>query len=53
MATKHYCDRTGCGKEIQLTPKRVILSQNKSIDLCPECYKEMETLLETPPKPQI
>lgn len=48
MASKTYCDRTGCGREIPLSPKRIKL-QGREMDLCNECFADVATLLETPP----
>lgn len=49
MATKIFCDRKGCNKEIPIAPKTVQLSGKTKLDLCDGCYAEVQHLLDNPP----
>lgn len=42
MATRMYCDRQICNKEILGRAYRLRLPLNKESDLCEDCSKEFE-----------
>lgn len=50
MATRTYCDRPSCGKEITETAYRLVLPLKKEKDLCKECSGELVTWLNKEPE---
>lgn len=37
MASKTFCDRASCGKEIESVPFRLVLPAHVVLDLCEKC----------------